>query len=78
MLLYSSFLPPLQYNTGISKTTNLFVNGVFLLISFPHKIGTILGYFDFWLFVATAAWAAFLAFTISTNSCKEKRSMKLF
>jgi hypothetical protein len=40
--------------------------------SFSHKIRTILGYFDFWMFGATAAWAAFLAFTISTNSYKEK------
>jgi hypothetical protein len=45
--------------------------------SFPHKIRTILGYFDFWIFGATAAWAAFLAFTISTNSCKENQTHEI-
>jgi hypothetical protein len=28
--------------------------------------------------VPTAAWAAFLAFTISTNSCKEKEKQNYF
>jgi len=45
--------------------------------SFPQKIRTILGYFDFWMFGATAAWAAFLAFTISTNSCKGKQTHEI-
>jgi hypothetical protein len=29
------------------------------------------------MFGATAAWAAFLAFTISTNSCKEKQTNEI-
>jgi len=29
------------------------------------------------MFGATAAWAAFLAFTISTNSCKEKQTHEI-
>jgi hypothetical protein len=44
---------------------------------FPHKVESIVGYFDFWMLVATAAWAAFLAFTISTNSCKEKQTCEI-